>query len=203
MPRGTFQCPHPCGESLPTHASIGGPPTLAGSFGSVSYGVTAPLLWVLVHAKFYLCLPRLESLFPSVLWKAYNQNHWSSRSDSLGIPNPFVRSPSWEAWCGVQNLHNSARTSLALLFSRLWVTYPADMEFDFTVIGPSYHLAAASSLSLDMGYLFLVGSSILPSMAVQQLVAVLVLSQEEVSSHPSTLPFWTRTDSYVFFSRYC
>ena len=70
-PKGTFQCPHPCGESLPTHTSIGGPPTLAHSFDS--YGVTVPLLWVLVHAKFYLCPPRLESLFPSVLWKAYNQ----------------------------------------------------------------------------------------------------------------------------------
>ena len=70
-PKGTFQCPHPGGESLPTHTSIGGPPTLAHSFDS--YGVTVPLLWVLVHAKFCLCPPRLESLFPSVLWKAYNK----------------------------------------------------------------------------------------------------------------------------------
>ena len=36
MPRGTFQCPHPCREPLLTHTSIGGPPTLAGSFGLVS-----------------------------------------------------------------------------------------------------------------------------------------------------------------------
>ena len=42
----------------------------------------------------------------------------------------------------------------------------------------------ASSLSLDMEYLFLVGSSGLLSMAVQQLVAILVLLQEEMSSHP-------------------
>ena len=72
MPRGTFQCPHPCGEPIPTHVSTGSPLTLASSFGSVSCGVT-PLIWVLVHAKFCLCLPRLESLFPSALWKAYNQ----------------------------------------------------------------------------------------------------------------------------------
>ena len=38
----------------------------------------------------------------------------------------------------------------------------------------SYHLAVAS-LSLDMGYLFLVGSSIFLLMVVQQLVAILVL----------------------------
>ena len=50
MPRGTFQCPCPFGEL--TQASTGGLPTLAGSFGSVSYGITAPFLWVLVHAMF-------------------------------------------------------------------------------------------------------------------------------------------------------
>ena len=43
---------------------------------------------------------------------------------------------------------------------------------------PSYHPAAAFSLSLDVGYLFLVGSSVLLSVAVQQLVTTLVLSQE-------------------------
>ena len=40
--------------------------------------------------------------------------------------------------------------------------------------------------SLDVGYLFLVGSIVLLSMVVQQLVVVLVLSQEEVPS--SILP---------------
>ena len=51
----------------------GDPPTLAGSFGSGSCGVTAPLLWVWVHAEFRLCPPRLESLFPPVLWKSCHQ----------------------------------------------------------------------------------------------------------------------------------
>ena len=73
MPRGTFQCPRPCGEPLPIHASTGDPPTLAGGFGSVSCVATAPLLWVLVHTRFCLCLPSLESLLLSVLCKAYNQ----------------------------------------------------------------------------------------------------------------------------------
>ena len=52
----------------------------------------------------------------------------------MGIPSPFVGSPGWKACCGVQNLHNSGRTSLVLLFSSLWVTYPAGMGFDFIVI---------------------------------------------------------------------
>ena len=88
MPKGTFpdcccQYSHPCGEPLPTHTSTGDPSTLAGSFGSVSCGVTAPFLWVLVQARFCLCPARLESLFPPVLWKSCNQ-----------IPLAFkVRSP--------------------------------------------------------------------------------------------------------------
>ena len=73
MPRGTFQCPSTYGEPLPTHASTAVPPTVACSFDSASCGVTAPLLWVLVHAKFCLCPLRLESLFPPVLWKFYYQ----------------------------------------------------------------------------------------------------------------------------------
>ena len=35
----------------------------------------------------------------------------ASRSDSLGISCPFVESSGWEAWCVVQNLHNSGITS--------------------------------------------------------------------------------------------
>ena len=73
MPKGNFQCPCPCGEPLPTHTSTGDPPELAGSFESISCGVTAPFLWVLVHARFCLCPPRWESLFPPVLWKFYDQ----------------------------------------------------------------------------------------------------------------------------------
>ena len=57
-------------------------------------------------------------------------------SDSLGIRSPFVGSPGWEACCGVQNLHNSWRTSLVLLFSSLWVTHLADMRFDFIIVVP-------------------------------------------------------------------
>ena len=62
------------------------------------------------------------------------------------------------------------------------------MGFDVIVIAPllpSY----SSSLSLDMGYLFLMGSRILLLMVVQQLVVVLELSQEERSASPSTQPY--------------
>ena len=53
---------------------------------------------------------------------------------------------------------------------------------------PSYQSVGASSLPLDMGYVFLVRSNILLSMVVQQEVAILEFSQEEMSACPSTPP---------------
>ena len=53
---------------------------------------------------------------------------------------------------------------------------------------PSYHLAGAFPLPLDMGYIFLVGSNILLSMVVQQQVVTLEFSQEKMSEQPSTPP---------------
>ena len=60
------------------------------------------------------------------------KSHWSSRSDSLGIPSSFVWYPGWES----QNHHNTGRTSLLLLFSSLWVTHLAGMGFHFIMIVP-------------------------------------------------------------------
>ena len=77
--------------------------------------------------------PSFEWLKPS-LWSrskivSFRSRIWTVHH-KLSIPIPFVRSPGSEAWCGVQNLHNSARTSLVLLFSCLWVTHLASMGFD-------------------------------------------------------------------------
>ena len=60
------QCPQPCSTPLPTHTS-----TLTGKSGSVSYGVTAPFSWVLVHTRFCLCPPRV--CFPVLckFWQLY------------------------------------------------------------------------------------------------------------------------------------
>ena len=73
MPRCTLQCPSACSKPPPSYVSTGDPPTLTGSFCSVSYWVAAPFLWVLVCARVCLCLPRLESLFPPFLWQSHNQ----------------------------------------------------------------------------------------------------------------------------------
>ena len=109
------------------------PPTLAGSFGSVSYGVTA--LWVLLPVEFCVCPPRLKSnsLFPPVLWKSYNQIPLALKARFPGDSQAFSGSSGWETWLGVQNLHSGART-LILLFSSLWVTHLVGMGFDFFMI---------------------------------------------------------------------
>ena len=60
--------------------------------------------------------------------------------------------------------------------------------FDFILIAPLL-LPPCFSFVLGVRYLFLVGSSILLSMVVQQLVVIVVLSQEKMSACPSTPPF--------------
>ena len=138
MPRSTFQdccsqCPTPMGEPPVTHTSAGDPPTLAGRSGSASCRVTAPFPWHSMHTGFCLCPLRVESLFPQSGGSPVIKSHWPSKSDSLGIPSPFVRSPGWEAWCRAQGLSKCKRASLVLLCSTLWVAHRASMWFDFIV----------------------------------------------------------------------
>ena len=85
LPRLLLPVLCPCSEPLPAHASTGDPPTLAARFGSVSCGVIP--LGLGVHP------PRLESLFPQFCGTPIIKSHWLSRSDSLGVPSPFIKSP--------------------------------------------------------------------------------------------------------------
>ena len=129
--------PHPYSEPLQTHASTGDLPMLAGHFGSVSCGgVTAPSLWVLVHARFCLYSPRLEFLSPPVLWEFCNQI-------SLGFK---VRFPgNSQSLCQIRRLQSLPWGSepseqwenfFRTLLSSLWVTHLEGMGFDFIVIVP-------------------------------------------------------------------
>ena len=60
------------------------------------------------------------------------------------------------------------------------------MGFDFIMIASLLPFHCSFFFVFDI--FFLVGSNMLQLMVVQQLVAILVLSQEEMSAHPSTLP---------------
>ena len=84
----------------------------------------------------------------------------------------------YSAW-GRKESDTTERHLLYFYFS-LCVTHLSDMGFDFIIIVLLRLLCLWTS-----GIFFLVGSSVLLSIIVQQLVTVLVLSQEEMSVYPS------------------
>lgn len=126
LPVPCAQCPH-CGESLLTYASTGVLQTQVGSFASVSYGITAPFLWVFVPVNFCLCPPWLESLFTPALQKSYNQIllpfNVRFPGDSQSLGSLAWGSEPWQQWENV----------FGILFSSLWVTDLEGMGSDFTV----------------------------------------------------------------------
>ena len=108
---------------------------------------------------------------------------WPSRSDSLGIPSPFLNPQAWKT--RIQNLQNSART-FVLLFSSLWVTHPVVMGFDFIMVVLLLPTHCCFFFVFGPGMSLMVSHVVL-LMVVQQLIGILVLS-EEMSAHPSTPP---------------
>ena len=93
LPGPLLPAPHPCGEPLLTCASTGDPPALAGRSGSVSvvFLFPSPGSW---YIEYCVCALQGWSLcFPQSSGSPVSKSHWSSRSDFLGIPSPFVRSP--------------------------------------------------------------------------------------------------------------
>ena len=137
LPGLLLPTPHLLGQPLLPHAATGDPPTWAGRSGSASGGVTAPYCgyW---YMQDFACAKNEVSLFPQCCGSPVIKSHWLSKSDSLGSPSPspspLPGSPGWEAWCGVQSLPNTGRTSLVLLFSSLWVVHWVGMGFYFIVI---------------------------------------------------------------------
>ena len=135
LPGLLLPVPCPWGGPLPTHTSAGEPPTLLDRSGSVSCGIGVSFPGVLVHRVLFVP-PRVESLFPPVLWGSRNQIPLAFKIRFPGHSQFLARSPDWGAWYGAYNLHNSERTSLILLFSCSWVANPAGIGFDFIVIMP-------------------------------------------------------------------
>ena len=104
--------------------------------------VQFPVGSLLLSSDFVCALQEGSLCIPQSCGSPIPKSCWTSSPDFLGIPSPFVRSPGWEAWCGIQNLHNSGRTPLVLLFSSLWVTQPVGMGFEF------YHDGSPPTISL-------------------------------------------------------
>ena len=200
MPRGISQnccCQWPCPHRKPllTHTSPRDPPTLAGRSGSIPCGVTVPFLCVLVHERYCFCPPRVESLFLPVL-EVLQSNPCGLQNQ---IPWGFLV-PLSDPQSGKTDVWLRTFTTMGEL---LWYYFsqvcglPIRWVWDLvlSLFLPSYYLIVASPLSFDVECLFLVGSNVLLSMVVQQLVVILVLLQVEMSAHPSTRPSWTNLPS--------
>ena len=121
------------------------------------------------------------------------KSHWPSRSDSLGNSSPFVGFQAEKPAVGFR-IFTTVEVLIWYYCSPIFQP-PTKWVWDLILswLCPSYCFTEASSLSLGMEYLFLVGSSVLVLMVVQQLVLILVLSPEEMNTSLSTLPSWTRS----------
>ena len=179
LPRQLLPVTPSLGEPVPTQSSIGDPPTLAGSFGSVSYAVTAPFLSVLVCSRFCLCPLRLELLFPQscgnqillafqVRFPGDSQSlWWVPRLGSL----IWGSEPLWQ-WENV----------FGIIVLQLVDHAPNGYGIWF------YHDCAPASVLLQVLLVFERELSFSgrfqcpPFVVVQQLVVILVLLQEEMST---------------------
>ena len=141
------------------------------------------------------------SLFPPGLWKSCNQILlafkvrfpgdpqslcWTPRLGSLtwGAQKP---SQQWENFCGLVVLQ--------------FVCCPPGgygIWFYCDCAPPPVWLRLLLCF-WTWGMFLLVDSSIVLSMVIQQLVGILVFSQEAMSARPSTLPSWTNLHCYFFF----
>ena len=141
-------------------------PTLAGRFDSFSCGVTIPFLWSWCMQDHAGALPERSLCFPSpvkVLWSNpagfQGQIPWGFQ---VSLPDPQD---------GKSDL--GLRT-LTTVEEPLWYNCPSVCEspthqvWDLILLWlcPSYCFIEASSLSLDVRYLFMVVSSMLLSMVV-------------------------------------
>ena len=121
-----------------------------------------------------------ESLFSPVLWKFCNQIPLSFKVRFSGDSQFLCWIPRLESDVGPRNFttvwgHVWYFCSPVCGSPTWWV-----WNLMLTWLCPSYCLIVASFLSLDMDYLFLVGSNILQLMVVQQLVKILVLLWEKM-----------------------
>ena len=148
-------CRRPCPRSrpLPVQISAGELQTPTGRSGSVSWGVTAPFPWVLVHTRFCLCLSKV-STSPSPV------EVLESNPIDLQIQIPW-RFPVPLLDPQVGKSHVGPRT-FAALRELLWYfcspvcRSPTWWVWDFILswLCPSYSLIVVSPLSLDTGYFF-------------------------------------------------
>ena len=161
---------HPYRETLWAHISNRSNTSRYSSIGSL-------LLSCLGECKIFLCPPRLKSLFSPVLWKSYNQILLAFK---VRFPGDFPV-PLWDLQGRKPDMGFRTFTMVGKFLSYYCASVCGShtqwvWDLILSWLCPSYNLAGATSLLLDTVYVYLMGSSILLSMVVQQLVAIWVLS---------------------------
>ena len=141
-----------------------------------------------MHTRFCLCPPRLESLFPPVPWKSYNQTPLAFKVRFPGDPQSLCQIPRLGSLTWASEPSQQWENVFGIIVLQLWVAHQAGMEFGLTVVVPL--LLPRCSFFFVFGHRlsFLVDYTGLLSTVAQQLAAALVLLQEKVSVCPSMLP---------------
>ena len=168
------QFPHPCGRPPLTHASARDSWTLTGKSGSVFCGVTAPFFSVLGHKV--LLVPS-KSVFPvlcksgssmvGLMVTSSKRAYVTPRSAAPIAPAPVVG----HCWPGP--LQETLKHSKIVLTLSLWdllvctrfCLSPLSVGMGFD---SKCNFTPPTTLPLGVGYLYLVGSNSLLSVAVQQ-----------------------------------
>ena len=173
------------------------PPNTSRWFWFSLLGVTAPLLCVLVQAKFCLCPPRLESLFSPVLWKAYNQIPLALKARFPGDSQSHCQisrmgSLTWDSEPSQQceNL-----LGIIVLQSVGSPTWGCGIWFYYECTPPTDSLWLLLCL-WTWGILFWGFQH--PPVDGCSTVAILVLSQENMCTCPSIPPSWTGLNNVCF-----
>ena len=168
--------------------------------GSVCSGGTAPFCWVLVHTSFVCAFGEWSLFFPQSCGSPVIKSCWPHGQVSWGFPVPFLDPQAGKPDVGLRIFTAVGE----LLWYHCSPVCESPTQWVWNLILSWLHLCndchiVAVSFSLDVLYLFLVISSVLLSMAVQQLIVILVLLQVEMSTHPSILLYWIRSPQSFYF----
>ena len=135
LPGLLFPGPHRHDKPQLTHTSAEDSPVIAdlvhSPMGSLLFSLGS---WC--TQDFVCALQEWSLWFPQSCGSPVIKSCSPSKAGSLEVPSPFARYPVWEAWREAQNLHNSGRTSLVVLFSSSWVTYLVGVGLDFILFVP-------------------------------------------------------------------
>ena len=136
------------------------------------------------------------SLFPPVLWKPWNQILLAL---STRFPGDSISLSDLQAWKPdmVFRTFTTDENFFCIIVLQSVGHPPGRCEIWFhRDCTPSIILQTLLLCLWMWGIFFLVGPSVFLLLVVQQLVTILVLSQEEITTCPSILPYWTGSQAW-------